>query len=158
MTLIYVFVRLVILEIIVKLTLTFVQVILVKTTDHVNFLEVVTFVHAHQAIQGQTVRHLIHVTIIHAKMVRPVQTAITQPTVYAPWVILDPTVRHMIHAKAIHVKIVDHVRSMEVISTVHALSVIPELTAKHTIHVMLIHVKIMVHVFQMVITIPAAVF
>ena len=47
---------------------------------------------------------------------------------------------------------------MEVISTVHALSVIPELTAKHTIHVMLIHVKIMVHVFQMVITIPAAVF
>ena len=97
MTLIYVFVRLVILEIIVKLTLTFVQVILVKTTDHVNFLEVVLFVHAHQAIQGQTVRHLIHVTIIHAKMVRPVQTAITQPTVYAPWVILDPTVRHMIH-------------------------------------------------------------
>ena len=97
MTLTYVFVRLVILEIIVKLTLTFVQVILVKTTDHVNFLEVVLFVHAHQAIQGQTVRHLIHVTIIHAKMVRPVQTAITQPTVYAPWVILDPTVRHMIH-------------------------------------------------------------
>ena len=97
MTLIFVFVRLVILEIIVKLTLTFVQVILVKTTDHVNFLEVVIFVHAHQAIQGQTVRHLIHVTIIHAKMVRPVQTAITQPTVYAPWVILDPTVRHMIH-------------------------------------------------------------
>ena len=97
MILIYVFVRLVILEIIVKLTLTFVQVILVKTTDHVNFLEVVLFVHAHQAIQGQTVRHLIHVTIIHAKMVRPVQTAITQPTVYAPWVILDPTVRHMIH-------------------------------------------------------------
>ena len=97
MTLTYVFVRLVILEITVKLTLTFVQVILVKTTDHVNFLEVVLFVHAHQAIQGQTVRHLIHVTIIHAKMVRPVQTAITQPTVYAPWVILDPTVRHMIH-------------------------------------------------------------
>jgi hypothetical protein len=97
MTLIYVFVRLVILEIIVKLTLTFVQVILVKTTDHVNFLEVVIFVHAHQAIQGKTVRHLIHVTIIHAKMVRPVQTATTQPTVYAPWVILDPTVRHMIH-------------------------------------------------------------